>query len=87
MEASSVVLFPPDKVRKVLSDFDFRVADRPFKDGTRKIVVDKQGREVCCPSCQQPVTENHVGTVAKGSRLVFCDNPICFSSWIAQNKI
>jgi hypothetical protein len=82
-----MVLFSSDGIEKVLSDFDFRVVSKTVENKKVRAVINHDGEDVVCPSCEHLITESHVGTIAKGSRLVFCDNPVCFSTWIAQNKL
>lgn len=83
MLQSDLVLFNKNSIEELLDNFGFKTAT----EGNKTVIVSSDGQPIKCPSCDKEITSKKVGTIAHGSRLVFCDNPICFSNWIAENKL
>jgi len=40
-----------------------------------------------CSGCGAKINLNNFGHLAKGSKLIYCKNPICFNHYIALKKI
>lgn len=88
MDKTQLVVFSKEDIRQVLTDFNFRVQKKKIGENRyAKIVVDSEDNPATCPSCKKEISVKKVGTIAHGSRLVFCDNPLCFATWVANNKI
>lgn len=87
MEKTQVVLFDRNNISALLCEFGFQIASAKSTHKRGRQVLTKDGNAVNCGSCEKPITENRVGTIAHGSRLLFCDNPVCFATWLAKNKI
>lgn len=83
MKKTDLVLFDKKKVKDVITQFGFKVA----KEGNKEVVVGDDKKPLQCPTCEKELIVKKVGTAVHGSRLLFCDNPLCFSTWIAENKL
>ena len=87
MESTSLVIFNKSNTKDLLEQFDFKLVQRKIGTKSREYVAKKDGQIVTCHGCQKELTPRKVGTISHGSRLIFCDNPMCFATWVAQNKI
>lgn len=83
MKNSNLVAFSKANCGKLLTEFGFQIRQR---DGKR-LVLKSDNTTAQCDGCHKELTVNKVGTIAHGSRLLFCDNPTCFSDWIAEHKV
>ncbi len=81
MEKTEIVLFNKENAKNILGQFDFKFS--PEEEGE---AILKDGEIVKC-ICETPLTVDNVGNIAHGSRLLFCDNPLCFATWVAKNKL
>ena len=88
MQKTELVVFNKSHIPMLLTQFGFKVAKRKINETKIKDVVINSNQEiVLCECCKKVITPSKVGTIAKGSRLLFCDNPVCFATWVAKNKI
>jgi len=47
----------------------------------------KVGNQIArCEECKHELTTDNLGNVAKGSKLLFCDNPACFAAHLANKN-
>jgi len=83
MEKTDIVLFNKENAIEILKQFEFMFS--PEEEGM--IILDNNGEIIHCTTCEKPLTVETVGNVAHGSRLLFCENPLCFARWVAKNKI
>lgn len=83
MKATDMVVFQKGNEAQVIEELGFRCE----ANGDSIHVLTSEGHQAVCDGCQKELTVERVGTVAPGSRLLFCDNPLCFSTWIANNRI
>lgn len=87
MKDTKLVIFKKENVKDLLSQFGFQIRRKGTGKNEKYIVIDDDNQHICCPVCQKEIATKKVGTIAKGSRIIFCDNPVCFAVWVAQNKI
>ena len=83
MQSTELVVFDKTEIPALISQFGIKTR----KKGSKKYLVDHEGEVKCCDSCKRPLQVKHVGSIAHGSRKVYCDNPLCISGWVAKNKI
>ena len=83
MENSELVMFNKDEVYELLSEFEIKTK----KEKGKVYVVDKAGEPLLCDVCERKIEVKKIGSIAQGSRKIFCDNPLCLSSWVAKNKL
>ena len=57
------------------------------KIGTKTFVVDTENNIRHCDACEKKLELDKVGSIAHGSLKIFCDNPLCLSTWVAEKKI
>ena len=84
MEKTKIVLFNKGNVENLLKQFDFTFSTNE-EEGT--MILDKNKDIVKCDTCEETLITERVGNIAHGSRKLFCDNPLCFATWVAKNKI
>jgi hypothetical protein len=41
------------------------------------------GAFVTCHSCETIITKNNLGVITPGSKIAFCDNPVCYAKYLA----
>jgi len=88
MKKTGLVLFDKENTKQLLQDFNFKISKRKMSnDKYKEFVVTKNNEIIQCPSCNKEIQVKKVGTIAHGSRLLFCDSPLCFATWVANNKI
>ena len=83
MEKTDIVLFNKENVIEILKQFDFQFSLE--EEGTA--IIDSNREIISCSTCERPLTVETVGNIAHGSRKLFCDNPLCFATWVAENKL
>lgn len=83
MKTTGFVAFQAGEEKALLEQFGFSVQ----RNKKKTYVMDQSGNQMHCPSCDRPITTKHVGSIASGSRIVFCDNPVCFATWVAKEKV
>lgn len=59
-----------------------------------KVDTDKKGRlleangeTVICHTCGEEIEKKNLGNIMPGSRLFFCDNPLCFAAYLSEKKV
>lgn len=88
MQKTELVVFNKNHTHVLLGQFGFKIVRKKISETkSEDIVIDKNNTHVLCECCKKPLTPSKVGTIAKGSRLLFCDNPVCFATWVVKNKI
>lgn len=83
VKKTSFVAFSKSQSRAIAESLGFKVR-------TGKLYYVKSKTRTNCATCLKPLTVKNVGNFAKGKKgttEVYCDNPVCFASWIAENKI
>jgi len=88
MQKTQLVVFNKENIREILTDLDFKIQRKKVGDDKyTEIVLNSDDNPVSCTTCKKEILVRRVGTIAHGSRLLFCDNPLCFATWVANNKI
>ncbi len=88
MQKTELVVFNKTHTTMLLNQFGFKIVRKKLTETkSQDVVVDSKHEQALCECCKKPLTPSRVGTIAKGSRLLFCDNPVCFATWVAKNKI
>ena len=83
MEATELVIFNKNEIAGLIESLGLRT--RTIKGKT--FVSDNNGVVRCCDSCNRELEVTKVGSIARGSVMIYCDNPLCLSTWVAVNKI
>jgi hypothetical protein len=83
MRTTNLVAFTKTNCGKLLTEFGFQIEQRDKK----RLVFEPDNKPAKCEGCHKELTVDKVGTVAPGSHLLFCDDPICFAGWIAEHKV
>ena len=88
MQKTRLNLFNKTNIREILTDLEFKIYKKKINENAyQEIVTNHDNQPICCSACKKEVPLKRVGTIAHGSRLLFCDNPLCFATWVANNKI
>jgi hypothetical protein len=87
MEKTQLVVFNKSDIKEILDQFGFKIHTKKVGQKNRKFVSADSNQPILCPTCERQIPVNRIGTIAHGSRMIFCDNPLCFSTWIVKNKI
>ena len=69
--------------KNLLSDLDIAVK----KLGSKDFILDDNGNIAKCHICEIELTIEQLGNIANGSKLLFCDNPRCFATHLAKQKL
>ena len=85
MEKTDMFLFSGRQARSLLHSLDIRT----IKDDETKenIILGDKGQQARCESCKKLITIENLGHIAKGSKKLYCENPTCFTHFIANKKI
>ena len=83
MQKTQVVLFDKENTEELLKQLDFKFSEE--EEGLA--IIDSNGKIVHCETCEKNLTTDKVGNIAHGSRKLFCDNPLCFATWVVENKL
>jgi len=75
-----MIVFSKNEIRGLLSHLDIKTKKMQEKE----FVLDENNDVAACPVCGKDITTDKVGNIAKGSKIVFCDNPACFASHLAK---
>jgi len=78
MQSATLISFDSKDITPILDELKIK---------TRKIegktyVVDDKDEIKSCEVCKRKLTPDKVGNIAYGSNLLFCNNPICFISYL-----
>jgi hypothetical protein len=79
MPTTNLIAFEKDKILNILDDLNIKtkeVEDKIF------LLENETNKVKTCPICEEQITTKNLGNIAKGSHLCFCDNPICFITYL-----
>ena len=48
-------------------------------------ILDEVNNPVKCYFCKHKITTRNLGYIVKGSKIVFCDNPVCAATYIEEH--
>lgn len=77
-----LVSFEKDQTKMVLNLLSIKT--KPVKEN--EIILNEDFHQVRCDVCCEALTTKNLGNIAKGSKLLFCDNPACFATHLAKNN-
>ena len=77
-----LVSFEIEQTKNILNTLDIKTGFLKKKE----VVLDENDRQIKCEVCNESLHIGNVGNIAKGSKLLFCDNPICFATHLAKNN-
>ena len=87
MQKTQLVLFNKENTKTLLSQFGFQTNKLKSGNKQKEVVVNQNNDPIQCPTCDRHISVKKVGTMAHGSRILFCDNPLCFATWLVEHKI
>ncbi len=82
MGQTKLVSFEVNDVVSILKVLGIKTKEK----GETTHLLEDNGEEKLCAVCKKELTIETVGNIAKGSHLVFCDNPICFITYLETIK-
>lgn len=77
-----LVSFEVNQTKDVLGLLDIRT--RMTQDD--EFILNELNQVAKCEVCNNSLTTKNLGNVAKGSNLLFCDDPDCFATHIARKN-
>jgi len=90
LEKTNLSLVKPIKVKDVLKTFGLEI-EKDNKSGEDKIYLSEEDKineiPAKCSGCGIEMSVGNFGHLAKGSKLIYCKNPVCFNHYIALKKI
>jgi hypothetical protein len=78
LESTNMVLFRKGDVDRVLSALDVSARGN--------VILDITGDPAVCHTCGCDIGKSNLGNIMPGSKLFFCDNPVCLATYIAETK-
>jgi len=75
-----LISFGKNQAKNILDMLEIKTKDA----GNLNIILDENGQVAKCEVCKKELSTNNLGNVAKGSKLLFCDNLACFSTYLAK---
>jgi len=82
MNKTNLIGFSHEDVPSLLDDLGFDTR----KEGNKKLVLAKNSKVATCEICEKELTTHNLGNIASGSDHLFCDNPVCLTSYIEAKK-
>jgi len=83
MEQTNMILFEKNQTKELLTNLDIFMR----RIGEKEFILDDHREIARCEECENELTINNLGNIAKGSKLLFCDKPKCFASHLAKQKL
>ncbi|MFH1505883.1 MAG: hypothetical protein ABIE94_02745 [archaeon] len=78
----SMLEFEKEQIGGLISNLGFKLK----KENNKEIVINQDGEIQKCFICEKKITKENVGSVAHGSNHLFCDNPLCFLSYLEKQR-
>ncbi|MCK4996905.1 hypothetical protein KAS08_01250 [Candidatus Pacearchaeota archaeon] len=75
-----LIVFKKNQTEEILR----RIGVEIIIEGDKKIILNELGAPATCECCKKSLSFNNIGNIAKGSNLLFCENPYCFGSHLAK---
>jgi len=66
------------------TDIETIITSLGFHSDEKKIVLNSENEPVRCEICNTAITTENLGNVMPGSKLLYCDNPACFSGYLVK---
>jgi|GEM_PF-2886521 len=90
LEKTNLSLVKKENLKEVLRCFGLETGmdEKTGEEILFKSDIDKiNDSPAICESCGTEINLNNFGHLAKGSKLVYCKNPLCFNHYLALKKI
>jgi len=82
LEPTSIIGFKENDVKEIVTNLSLTIK----REGNKEF-VSKDGENIAkCETCGEAITVKNLGSIAKGSNHLFCDNPICFITYLEIEK-
>lgn len=78
-----MISFARSDTKNLLQDLNIHLK----KVGNKDFILNENGNVAKCHICELELTLEQLGNIAKGSKLLFCDNPRCFATHLAKQKL
>jgi hypothetical protein len=73
MKGIEFMVFRPGQAEELAKSLGFEV---------KKGYLTLDGQTVHCQCCGQALKPDRIGNVLPGSKVVYCDNPVCFAEYV-----
>lgn len=80
METVNMILFKKRQISTVLQVLNIQMEERGK-------LLDENGEPITCHTCGSKLRTKNLGNIMPGSRLFFCDNPLCFATYLSERKV
>jgi len=89
MQKTDMFYFTKRQIPKLFESLGVSTFESHEKDCEEKTVhvLKSDGEQATCEGCSTDITFSNLGHVTRGSNLFYCDNPACFTHFIANKKI
>ncbi|MCK4634605.1 MAG: hypothetical protein KAT37_01910 [Candidatus Aenigmarchaeota archaeon] len=84
MEKTNLISFEKTDIKNIFKDLNIKTKE---ENGRNFIIDSETGGIEKCHICEKKLTTKNIGNIAKGSKLLFCDNPICFVTHLENIRI
>jgi len=90
IEKTKLAVASLDKIKEIFDKVGIVVKEI---DGSKKEYLFKSEEALSektialCEGCGTTISLDNFGHLAKGSKLLYCKNPLCFTHYIANNKL
>lgn len=76
---SSMLAFKKEDTKRVVLGLWYELSE----DGE----VLEKGKTVSCHTCNKKLIKDNLGVISKGSKIAFCDNPACYTRYLAEREL
>jgi len=80
IERPKLITFKKNQTEDILLEIGVRIIEK----GDKKIILNSNSEPATCECCGKSLNFENIGNIAKGSNLLFCENPFCFATHIAK---
>ena len=77
-EGREVLIFKRKDALKVASRLGYEISENGK--------IKENNSPVMCFSCGEELTKDNLGVIAPGSRIPFCNNPACYTKYLAEKS-
>ena len=82
MKKNNFIGFDRKDVNQILVDLKIEIRTIDNKN----FILDEDKEIKKCEICKDPLTTRNLGNVSHGSHKMFCDNPLCFISYLEKEE-
>jgi len=80
MKGIQLISFEKEQTKEILDLLEIRT--KIIREV--EIIFDENDKMAKCEVCNNKLNTSNLGNIAKGSKLLFCDNPACFATHLAK---